>query len=611
MVKRVFLYFGTVFFSLGIIVYLSLCLSESADSELRMLAIILSVLFSIFDFLCIRKLIIDKKNLKNSYNRTFQQNQQNRPSQNQPTNFQYTFNNQQQSFYQNPTQTFDNSQIVSSLQVEIARLQQKCNEAGAEIARLQQKCNEAEMETALLKSKFTPEMLEVDTLEKKKTSLQAELQNLDAQIAENNKITNDIISKNTELKEEYNKQTEKLQKNIASLEKKLKKEKELYTAVTYSINTYFDYDPNLEKCKLPEYMSSFYDELAPTVTLQIHSMDVKNLNKAYRDNDKQITDLLNQYHDRYTNKTNKAIYSLIVIGLRSELQNILTNLKYDKLDNAIEQIKAVTSKYLAIAGEGNQTISATLTKFIGTTEYLFINAAKIEYDYYIKKEQARQEQIAIKEKMRQEAQERKALEEEKKKIESEEKKYLEEIEKVKRQLLEAAENEKAAYNAKILELQSQLSDVLVKKDTITTLQNGKAGNIYIISNLGSFGENIFKIGMTRRLDPQERVDELGSASVPFKFDVHSFIFSQDAVALENELHKRLDAQRVNKVNRRKEFFNASVDELAQLVAEIDPTAEFNKTMVAEEYRLSISAKDASEYSFDISVTEDIEEFAEA
>ena len=221
MMKRVFLYFGTVFFSLGIIVYLSLCLSESADSELRMLAIILSVLFSIFDFLCIRKLIIDKKNLKSSYNRTFQQNQQNRPSQNQPANLQY---NQQQSFYQNPTQTFDNSQIVSSLQVEIARLQQKCNEAGAEIARLQQKCNEAEMETALLKSKFTPEMLEVDTLEKKKTSLQAELQNLDAQIAENNKITSDIISKNTELKEEYNKQTEKLQKNIASLEKKLKKE---------------------------------------------------------------------------------------------------------------------------------------------------------------------------------------------------------------------------------------------------------------------------------------------------------------------------------------------------------------------------------------------------
>ena len=87
-------------------------------------------------------------------------------------------------------------------------------------------------------------------------------------------------------------------------------------------------------------------------------------------------------------------------------------------------------------------------------------------------------------------------------------------------------------NARILELQSQLSDVVVKKEEISNLANGKAGNVYIISNLGSFGENIFKVGMTRRLDPQERVNELGNASVPFKFDVHSFIFSDDVVDLE-------------------------------------------------------------------------------
>ena len=82
---------------------------------------------------------------------------------------------------------------------------------------------------------------------------------------------------------------------------------------------------------------------------------------------------------------------------------------------------------------------------------------------------------------------------------------------------------------RILELQGQLSDVTIKKEEIINLQNGKAGNIYIISNLGSFGDKVFKIGMTRRLDPQERINELGSASVPFKFDVHSFIFSENAV----------------------------------------------------------------------------------
>lgn len=111
----------------------------------------------------------------------------------------------------------------------------------------------------------------------------------------------------------------------------------------------------------------------------------------------------------------------------------------------------------------------------------------------------------------------------------------------------------------------------------------------VILKLHSFGENVFKVGMTRRLNPQDRIDELGNASVPFKFDVHSFIFSDDAVGLENRLHTILDQKRVNKVNMRKEFFNVSIDELERIVTDIDPTAEFNRTMVAEEYRQSLSA----------------------
>lgn len=446
----------------------------------------------------------------------------------------------------------------------------------------------------------------VAAAEKAKATAEAELKSINEKIAEGNSIKNDIINANAEL----SKQTEKLEKQLGTVERKLQKERELYSAVTYAVDSYFEYDPALDKCKLPTYMEGQYDELAPTVTLRIHAMDTKALNKAFKDNDKQITELLGQYQERYTTKANRAIYSLMVIGLRSELQNILTNLKFDKIDNAIEQIKAVTAKYIAIAGEGNQNIASTLTKFIGATEYLFINAAKIEYDYYVKKEQARQEQIAIREQMRQEAQERRELEAQKKKIEAEESKYHSEIAKVKQQMIEASEAEKAAYEARILELQSQLSDITIKKDTIVNLQNGKAGNIYIISNLGSFGENVFKIGMTRRLDPQERIDELGSASVPFKFDVHSFIFSKDAVSLETELHQRLNDKRVNKVNLRKEFFNATVDELEELVSELDPTAEFNKTMAAEEYRQSISGEIYSTYSFDESLTEEVEELVE-
>ncbi len=398
---------------------------------------------------------------------------------------------------------------------------------------------------------------------------------------------------------------EKLEKQQKTAQNKLNKSSEILRAMLHSLDNFFEWVPPTEFCKNREYLLESLDELSPTVTLNLHSMDIKDLRKAYRKNDKDIETLLSSYLSRYNTKTNRSIYQLMVISLRAELQNILINLKYEKLDTAIEKIRETTAKYLTIASEGNQNIVGTMTKFIGQIEYLFINAAKIEYNYYVKKEKAKQEQMAIREQMRIEAQERKALEAEQKKIEAEENKYETEIEKLKAQLESAAEVERIKLNAKITELQAQLSDVIIKKDEIVKLQNGKAGNIYVISNLGSFGEDVFKIGMTRRLDPQERVNELGSASVPFKFDVHSFIFSDNAVELENRLHTMLNEKRVNKVNLRKEFFKVSIDDLQQLVEEVDPTAEFTKTMAAEEYRQSLSTDKV--YTSDISSNYDEDE----
>ena len=209
--------------------------------------------------------------------------------------------------------------------------------------------------------------------------------------------------------------------------------------------------------------------------------------------------------------------------------------------------------------------------------------------------------MALKEQMRQEAEERKALEREKKHIQQEEEKFNTEISKLQDTMLNTTdESEIDKLKARILELQSQLGEVIIKKDEITNLQNGKAGTVYIISNLGAFGEDVFKVGMTRRLEPQDRINELGNASVPFKFDVHSFIFSKDAVALENKMHEILNDRRVNKVNMRKEFFKISIDELEKIVDEIEPTAEFNKTMVAGEYRQSLSSDSnyTNSYSLD-------------
>ncbi|MCB9430753.1 MAG: GIY-YIG nuclease family protein [Ardenticatenaceae bacterium] len=194
--------------------------------------------------------------------------------------------------------------------------------------------------------------------------------------------------------------------------------------------------------------------------------------------------------------------------------------------------------------------------------------------------------------MRQEAAERKALEEERKKIESEELKYKAELTNIQ-ELMAATDDQSKIeqLEERLAKVQAHLDEVETKKDEIVNLQNGQAGYIYIISNLGSFGENIFKIGMTRRINPQDRVDELGDASVPFRFDIHSFIFSNNASQLETDLHRKLNNQRVNKVNLRKEFFRATIDEIEELVYSLEPSAEFNRTMLAEQYYQSMSVEE--------------------
>ena len=401
-------------------------------------------------------------------------------------------------------------------------------------------------------------------------------------------VDNDVlISQKREELSSLTEQCHKTSKQLNTQIIKINRYKELYKSIEHVLDTFISTDIPYINCRLNPYDKKDLEDLVPSISLQFHSLDVKELRKAYKENEKQIDQLMELYKSRYTTKSNKSIYSLVVIALKAELQNVLYNLKYDKLEKSIEDIKTISAKYLKIAAEGNQSIAGTLTKFVGEMEYLFINAVKIEYSYYTKKEQARQEQLALKEQMRQEAEERKALEAEKKKVEKEESKYRAEIEKLQGTLEQAdSDAETQKLRARILELQKQLSDVVVKKEEITNLQNGKAGNVYIISNLGSFGKDVFKIGMTRRLDPQDRINELGSASVPFKFDVHSFIFSEDAVALEKKLHDTLNEKRLNKINLRKEFFKVDISELEELVSSIDPTAEFNKTMLAEEFHQS-------------------------
>lgn len=141
------------------------------------------------------------------------------------------------------------------------------------------------------------------------------------------------------------------------------------------------------------------------------------------------------------------------------------------------------------------------------------------------------------------------------------------------------------FEVKIQEIENSLKDIDYREN------NKRAGYVYIISNIGSFGENVFKIGMTRRLDPLDRVRELGDASVPFQFDVHALIFSEDAPSLENAIHKSLEDKKVNMKNSRKEFFNVTIEEIEKIVKEnFSKTVEFVYKPEAEQYNQSLLIK---------------------
>lgn len=417
----------------------------------------------------------------------------------------------------------------------------------------------------------------------------SELSNKANALARELEVKSDTLSETQE-------DIEKAEKGLKLASNKAVKVKNLYKSMEYAIQRYSGASKEQLSFMIPGTVASLEEQLSPTVPLKYHAMDIKELRKRFNLINKQIDELLIKYRARYTTKANASIYGLMVIALRSELQNIMYNLKYGKLSSAKLDVKNIIDKYLKIAADGNQSIAPTLVQFIGEIEFLFLETVEIEYEYYSKKERIKEEQRAIREQMRQEAAERKELEKQKKQIEREEGKYLTEIESLEDQMKrEQNDIELQKLQTRILELQEQLGEVIKKKDDIVRLQNGQAGYVYIISNFGSFGENIFKIGMTRRLEPQDRVNELGSASVPFPYDVHSFIFSNNAVQLEGDLHKKLNEKRLNKVNRRKEFFITTIDDLERLVEEVEPSAEFKRTMIAEQYNQSQSIDQVGEF----------------
>jgi len=224
-------------------------------------------------------------------------------------------------------------------------------------------------------------------------------------------------------------------------------------------------------------------------------------------------------------------------------------------------------------------------------KYLELKTKELDlvHSYKMKKQAEKEEQREIRAQMAEERKAQLEIERAIKEAEAEEVRAQKALDKARKEmeakLAKMTEEQAELYQTKIDALQDALTEAELKgQKALSMAQQTKRGHVYVISNIGSFGDDVFKIGMTRRLDPQDRVDELGSASVPFLFDVHAMIHSDDAPALENALHQHFDNQRTNMVNRRKEFFNVSLKDIKEAVYKIAGNdVDFVETVVAQHY----------------------------
>ena len=285
-------------------------------------------------------------------------------------------------------------------------------------------------------------------------------------------------------------------------------------------------------------------------------------------------------------KGNKMIADMKKLFLRafnSDYEDVISKVKYNNFDMSLKKIHQSANSIERLG----KSMSLKITpKYIDWKE----EELTLAFEYQQKKQEEKEAQKAARAEMREAARLQKEIEAQRKKIEKEQTHYQTAYEKLLKQLEENPDN--ADLLTKKSELENQLNDIdKAIKDIDYREANQRAGYVYIISNIGAFGENVYKIGMTRRLDPQDRVDELGDASVPFNFDVHAMIFSDDAPALEAALHKAFEDRKLNMVNTRREFFNVTLDEIKEVVKKnFDKTVEFIDVPDAEQFRVSQKMK---------------------
>lgn len=269
---------------------------------------------------------------------------------------------------------------------------------------------------------------------------------------------------------------------------------------------------------------------------------------------------------------------LTLRAFNGECDSIIVKVKYNNVDRIRDRIERVYEAINNLNASQNCRINS---KYFD----LKVQELYIVHEYQEKLQAEKEEQRQIREQMREEQRAQKELEKAQHDAEKEEERYQKALDKAREEMEQATGKEQSQLEGEIERLNQMLAEAHENKArAISRAQMTKSGHVYIISNIGSFGENIYKIGLTRRLEPMDRVKELGDASVPFLFDVHAMIYSDNAPELENHLHKTFDSNRINLVNPRKEFFRVSLEDIVEAVKEKSVTVEFTMKAEAEDYR---------------------------
>jgi hypothetical protein len=309
---------------------------------------------------------------------------------------------------------------------------------------------------------------------------------------------------------------------------------------------------------------------------------------------KRVKDMVKQGHagDCDYVEAHRKTYAIhfAVDAFNGKVDSALAKVKHDNFGKIKQEI---IDAFALVNHNGAPFRSARINQ-------TFLDARQEELKWAVSTHELRQielaEQREIKQQIREEEKARKEMEKAIKDAEKEERLIQKALEKARAELANANEEQRKEFEAQLADLESKLEEAEERgQRALSMAQQTRRGHVYVISNVGSFGENVFKIGMTRRLEPLDRVKELGDASVPFSFDVHAMLYSEDAPTLEKELHRRFNRESVNKVNPRKEFFRTSLAEIKQMV-DNQGIADVHWTMKAEaaEYRESLAIEAAQQ-----------------